>query len=152
MMSAANEESTTTPNESASKSRRISSSPKNTPAIGALKVAEIPPAAPHATSTRNRDSGTRVSCPSAEPSAEPICTIGPSRPTEPPEPMHSAEASDFTTATRGRIRPPRSATANITSGTPWPRASRANSAINGPYSNPPTTGVKMTNQKLIPWA
>jgi hypothetical protein len=36
-----------------------------------------------------------------------------------------AEAIDLTTATRGRIRPPRSATASITSGTPWPRASRA---------------------------
>ena len=53
-----------------------------------------------------------------DPSADPIWTIGPSRPTEPPEPMHSAEASDLTTATRGRIRPPPSATASITSGTP----------------------------------
>jgi len=30
-------------------------------ALGALNVAEIPPAAPHATSSRNRDSGTRRS-------------------------------------------------------------------------------------------
>jgi hypothetical protein len=66
------------------------------------------------------------------PSAEPICTIGPSRPTEPPAPMHSAEASDLITATGGAIRPPRSATAYITSGTPWPRASRANRSISGP--------------------
>ena len=50
--------------------------------------------------------------------AEPICTIGPSRPTEPPAPMHSAEARALTTATWGRIRPPLSATAIITSGTP----------------------------------
>ncbi len=132
MMSATNDERTTTPNDSASKSRRISSSPKKTPAIGALKVAEIPPAAPQATSTRRRDSATRVIWPSVEPSAEPICTIGPSRPTEPPEPMQSAEASDLTTATCGRIRPPRSATAIITSGTPCPRASRAKKWINGP--------------------
>jgi hypothetical protein len=124
-MSAANEARTTTPNDSASKSRRISSSPKKTPAIGALKVAEMPPAAPQATRTRSRDSGTFVHWPSVEPSAEPICTIGPSRPTEPPEPMQSADASDLTTATCGRILPPRSATASITSGTPWPRASRA---------------------------
>ena len=40
--------------------------------------------------------------PSVEPSAEPICTIGPSRPTDPPPPMHSAEASALTTATCGR--------------------------------------------------
>ena len=126
MMSAANEASTTTPNDSASKSRRISSSAKKTPAIGALNVAEMPPAAPQATRIRIRDSGTRVSWPSVEPSAEPIWTIGPSRPTEPPPPMQSADASDFTTATCGRILPPLSATASITSGTPWPRASRAN--------------------------
>jgi hypothetical protein len=129
---AANDARTTTPNDSDSKSRRISSSAKKTPAMGALKVAEMPPAAPQATRMRSRDSGTRVNWPRVEPSAEPIWTIGPSRPTEPPAPMQSAEASDFTTATCGRILPPRSATASITSGTPCPRASRANSWISGP--------------------
>ena len=59
MMSATSEESTTTPKESGSKSRRISSSAKKTPAIGALKVAEMPPAAPQATRSRIRDSGSR---------------------------------------------------------------------------------------------
>ena len=49
----------------------------------------------------------------------------PSRPTEPPAPMHRADAVALTTATWGRMRPPCSATATITSGTPWPRASRA---------------------------
>ena len=44
--------------------------------------------------------------PSVEPSAEPIWMIGPSRPTEAPVPMASAEASDFTIATCGRILPP----------------------------------------------
>ena len=39
--------------------------------------------------------------------------------------MHIAEASALTIVTGGRIRPPFSATASITSGTPWPRASRA---------------------------
>jgi hypothetical protein len=63
--------------------------------------------------------------PRPEANAEPICTIGPSRPTEPPVAMHSAEASALTTETCGRIRPPFSATAIITSGTPCPRASRA---------------------------
>ena len=92
-MSAATDASTTTANSSASKLRRISSSANITPAIGALKVAEMPPAAPHATSRRSRAGGTRTSWPTVEPSAEPICTIGPSRPTDPPEPMQSAEAS-----------------------------------------------------------
>ena len=98
---------------------------KNTPASGALKVAAMPPAAPQATSSLMRRSSRRNSWASDEPSAEPICTIGPSRPTDPPPPMHSAEARALTTATCGRIRPPLRATATITSGTPWPRASRA---------------------------
>ena len=63
--------------------------------------------------------------PRLDASAEPICTIGPSRPTDPPVPMHSAEAIALTALTCGRIRPPLSATAIITSGTPCPRASRA---------------------------
>jgi hypothetical protein len=109
---------TTTPKDSVAKSCRISSRAKKTPAIGALKVAEIPPAAPQATRIRRRDSGTRNHCPTVEPSADPIWTIGPSRPTEPPAPMQMAEASDLTTATWGRMRPPCSATASITSGTP----------------------------------
>ena len=67
-----------------------------------------------------------------EASADPTCTIGPSRPTEPPVPMQTAEASALTIVTGGRIRPPFSATASITSGTPWPRASRANRSISGP--------------------
>ena len=138
------------PNDSAVKSRRISSIAKNTPASGALKVAAIPPAAPQATSTRMRSSATRISRPSVEPSADPICTIGPSRPTEPPPPMHNADASDFTTATCGAIRPPRRATANITSGTPWPRASRAKRCTNGPYNNPATTGASTTNHRPRP--
>ena len=45
----------------------------------------------------------RTSWPIVEPKVEPICTIGPSRPTEPPVPMQIAEASDFTAATTGRI-------------------------------------------------
>ena len=97
---------------------QVSSNAKNTPAIGALNVAEMPPAAPHATSSRSSDSGTRMIWPASDPSAEPICTIGPSRPTEPPEPMQTAEASDLTIGTCGRIRPPSLLTASITSGTP----------------------------------
>ena len=53
-----------------------------------------------------------------EPRAEPIWTMGPSRPTEPPVPMEIAEARALTATTRRRITPPRRATAAITSGTP----------------------------------
>jgi len=59
--SATTEAKTTTPKDSAVKSRRISSRAKITPAIGALKVAEIPAAAPQATNNGRRDSGMRSS-------------------------------------------------------------------------------------------
>jgi hypothetical protein len=118
MTSAVTDASTTMPKDSDAKSPRMSSSAKNTAAIGALKVAEMPPAAPHATSRRIRAGDTRSRCPSVEPSAEPIWTIGPSRPTDPPVPMQIAEAIDFTIATLGEMRPPRALTAYITSGTP----------------------------------
>ena len=75
---------------------------KNAPASGALKVAEMPPAAPQATSRRTRSVFRRSSCASADPAAEPIWTMGPSRPTEPPPPMHNADASALTTVTCGR--------------------------------------------------
>ena len=54
---------TTTPKDSASKSRRMSSKANIAPAIGALNVAEIPPAAPHATRSRRRDSSNPQNLP-----------------------------------------------------------------------------------------
>ena len=83
---------------STANSRKMISTPKNTPVTGALKVAEMPPAAPQATMIRSRFSGSFTHWPRLEASAEPIWTIGPSRPTEPPVPMHIAEARDLTTA------------------------------------------------------
>ncbi len=120
------------PNACDVKSIRMSSRAKKTPARGALKVAAMPPAAPQATNTRIRASDAWMIRPTVEPSAEPICTMGPSRPTEPPPPMHRAEASALTPATWGAMRPPRRATAYMTSGTPWPRASRAKKCTRGP--------------------
>ena len=125
MTSATIADSMTVNSASTANSRKMISTPKNTPVIGALNVAEMPPAAPQATMIRSRFSGIRTHWPTLDASAEPICTIGPSRPTDPPDPMHSAEASALTTLTCQRIRPPLSATAIITSGTPCPRASRA---------------------------
>ena len=95
--------------------------------------------------TRSRVSDTRTNWPRLEAKADPIWTIRPSRPTEPPEPMQIADASAFTTVTGGRMRPPFSATATMTSGTPWPRASRAKRCTSGPYSSPPMTGTTSTN-------
>ena len=42
---------------------------------------------------------------------------------------------------------PLSATAIMTSGTPWPRASGAKRWISGPYSRPPTTGITTKNPR-----
>jgi len=125
VMSAIIAESITVNSASMENSRKMISTPKNTPVIGALNVAAMPPAAPQATRIRSRFSGILIRWPMLEASSEPICTIGPSRPTDPPTPMHSADASALTTLTCGRIRPPFSATAIITSGTPCPRASLA---------------------------
>ena len=58
-----------------------------TPAIGALKVAAIPPAAPAAISSFILFPETLKSCPIREPMLPPIWAIGPSTPAEPPEPM-----------------------------------------------------------------
>ena len=129
---ATTEARTTRPKERVSKFRRISSRAKKTPAIGALKVAAMPPAAPQATSSRVLSAAWRVSWPRPEPIAEPIWTIGPSRPTEPPAPIVIAEATDLTIGTRPRIRPSLEWTASITSGTPWPRASGAKRKTSGP--------------------
>ena len=125
VMSAIIAASMTVNSASMENSRKMISTPKNTPVIGALNVAAMAPPAPQATRIRSLFSGILIHWPMVEASAEPICTIGPSRPTEPPTPMHTADAIALTTLTCGRIRPPSSATAIITSGTPCPRASRA---------------------------
>ena len=69
---------------------------------------------------RSRLSDMRMTWPKVEARAEPIWTMGPSRPTEPPVPMQMAEAKAFTPVTGGRIFPPFSATAKMTSGTRVP--------------------------------
>jgi hypothetical protein len=104
--------------ERSRKSPRITSRAKMAPAMGALKVAEMPAAAPQPTRIFMCWAEMRKSWPRLEPRVEPIWTMGPSLPTEPPEPMQMAEARILTRATRGRIRPPWVATAAITSGTP----------------------------------
>lgn len=80
-----------------------SSAAKRTPPIGVLKVAAMPAPAPAAIRVVRCQAGMRSHCPTVEPKAEPIWMIGPSRPTEPPLPIESAEASDLITATTGRM-------------------------------------------------
>ena len=87
------------------KSRRRISSTKKMPATGALKTEAMPAAAPQPTRVPACCCPIRRNLQSEELMAEPICTMGPSAPAEPPEPMVNAEASALSTATRGRMRP-----------------------------------------------
>jgi len=76
-----------------------------TPPIGVLNVAAMPPP-PHAIRMMRSAEDMRRICPSVEPKAEPIWMIGPSRPMVAPLPMATADATDFTAATTGRMTPP----------------------------------------------
>ena len=71
----------------------ISTSSVNTnPAIGALKMPAMAPAAPHPTSVMSVLLSRWNIFPRLLPIAEPVRTIGASAPTEPPKPMVIAEA------------------------------------------------------------
>ena len=83
------------------------STAKASPPIGALKVAPIPAAAPAAIRMIRWRTGILMIWPTTDPKADPIWTIGPSRPTEPPVPIEIAEASAFAITTIGRILPSR---------------------------------------------
>jgi len=57
------------------------------PAIGALKIPAIAPAAPQPTKSISVRCSILKTLPRLEPIAEPVNTIGASAPTEPPKPM-----------------------------------------------------------------
>jgi hypothetical protein len=57
---------------------------KNAPAIGALYAEVMPAAAPQATSRRSRGGSKCTQRPISEAASAASCTIGPSRPIEPP--------------------------------------------------------------------
>ena len=124
---------------------------KKTPARGALNVARFPPR--HRTRPAPADAArpAGLSRPSVDPSADPIWTMGPSRPTDPPPPMHNAEARALTAATWAAIRPPRCGRRHTS---PPGRRGRAppvrKGAPSGPYNSPATTGATTTNQRPSP--
>ena len=138
-------ESTTKPKVSAVNSTRMTSSAKTAPARGAWNVAAMPAADPHEASRTTRETGMCSHDAMVDPSDAPTCTIGPSRPAEPPEPIVRAEARIFTNATRPGIRPPFRRTASITSGMPWPFAEGAKRWMSGPYSRPAIAGERSKN-------
>ena len=59
----------------------------NIPAIGALKIAATPAAAPLPTSIIKICGDIRNKLPKLDPIAAPVLTIGPSAPTDPPKPI-----------------------------------------------------------------
>ena len=72
----------------------ISTSSVNTnPAIGALNIPAIAPAAPHPINSMSVRLSSLNACPRLLPIAEPVSTIGASAPTDPPNPMVMADAT-----------------------------------------------------------
>ncbi len=82
-----------------------SSTANSTPPSGVLKVAAIPAPAPAAIMVIFCQRARCRLRASVEPKEAPIWMIGPSRPTEAPVPIDSAEASDLITATMPRTLP-----------------------------------------------
>src|SRR5690242_17661683 len=79
---------------------RMISATKNDPAIGALYADAIPAAAPQATGSRSCGGVNFRQRPRREATTAAICTIGPSRPIDPPEPIEKTAAADFTRLAR----------------------------------------------------
>ena len=120
---------------------------KRAPAMGALNVAATPAAAPQATKERSRRAETCSSWPTADPMAEPMWTMGPSRPAEPPEPMVRAAARALVRITLKRMTPVWRPTASITSGMPDPFTSGASRQTMSPTKAPPMGGMSRRCQR-----
>ncbi len=136
-------------NRLSEKSRSRISSTKKTPAMGALKIEAMPAAAPQPTKVFMRSRSTPVFCPIHEPSVEPICTIGPSVPADPPVPTVVIEAKTFTMPMRAGITPPFWISAFMTCGTPWPFASLAKKYTSRLVTVAPATGRATSTHR--PW-
>ena len=115
---------------------------KSTPAMGALNVPPMAAPAPAATMIRTSLAPNPATWPTVLPMEDPIWTMGPSRPTDPPDPMEIADPNALTMATRGRMRPPRCRTANWTSGIPCPWASGAQRRTIQDTTTIPTAGAR----------
>src|SRR3990172_8748551 len=83
---------TTGPKSSRAKLPRRTSSPKSAPPMGTLYAAEMPDAAPQATSSRACRRVTPRRSASHEPAAAPVWTSAPSRPSDAPAPTAAHRA------------------------------------------------------------
>jgi hypothetical protein len=81
------------------------SATKNDPATGALYADAMPAAAPQATSNRSCGGEKFRQRPINDASIAASCTIGPSRPIDPPEPIENNAAALFTKLDRTGILP-----------------------------------------------
>ena len=108
-------------NERDLNSNSSSSIARITPAIGVLKVAAIPAAAPQASKTLRSAAVLCMNWPTSEPTAPPVWMMGPSAPNGPPVPMAMAAEMGFSRATLGAMRLRLTSTASMASGMPWPR-------------------------------
>ncbi len=93
-----------------------------TAAMGALKAAAMPAAAPTGMRRRMVFGDTPTTRPRELATPAQICTVGPSRPSDEPEPSCSAPTTNLANESRRRRRPPRNAKATLTCGMPLPRA------------------------------
>ena len=119
----------------------ISTSKVNTsPAIGALKIPAMAPAAPQPTSSINVRCSILNTLPRLEPIAEPVSTIGASAPTDPPNPMVMALAIVDDQILCRLIRPCLREMAYRILVTPWLISSFTILRTNQPARKIPTTG------------
>jgi hypothetical protein len=92
---------TTATREMSETDSEISSRTKTAPAIGALKPVAKPAPAPAAIKTLQSCQLRRKSLPTTWAIVEPICTLGPSRPSASPEPIAKTPPKNFTNSRRG---------------------------------------------------
>ena len=122
------------------KSRSSTSTTKTKPAMGALKIPAIAPAAPHPTRSISWRCSSLKSRPVLLPMAAPVITIGDSAPTDPPKPIVIELARSDDHVLCGLIRLLRCDIAPSTFVTPWLMSSRMNSLTTPAVSRTPIGG------------
>ncbi len=125
----------------------ISSSSVNViAAIGALNAAAIPAAIPTDVSRRWFTGPSPAARASMLLTPAHICTVGPSSPSDAPDPICKAHRKNFPTVSRTVTRPFRSANATFTCGIPLPAAAGARYVSPTPTATPPSAGLKIVHQ------
>ena len=141
-ITAASAAATMTPESTAWSRLPTTSSMVNvTAAMGALKAAAMPAAAPTGMSRRRAFGETPVMRPRRLAMPAQICTVGPSRPSDEPEPSWRAPTKNLPSESRMRRRPPRTAKAILTCGMPLPRALGTTYWRRTPHATAPSVGV-----------